>query len=139
MVTSFPDAEPAISPVSGDGRSTVRRARSPAAPAPPWYEAPEFRALAAACRAFTRGGIPPAAARTPAAGARQAAFWTLYELGHVLEELAHRTRSGMAGWCVVRASEHGPGRVVLDIAIEPIPEPSPARSAEGDGATRGAP
>jgi len=104
----------------------------PPATAPrPWYEAPEFRALSELRLAFMKGASAPAVAiRTPEGGAREAARWVLYELGHVLDELAHRTRHGSPGWCVVRASEHGPGRVVLDIAIEPIPDPAPARSAE---------
>lgn len=115
-------ADPDPTPAAGlDVRSTTRSDRS--TPPPPWYEAPEFRALAEVRRAFMNGGSSPVAAiRTPEGGARQAALWTLYELHHVLEELAHRTRSGAPGWCVVRAGEHGPGRVILDIAVQPIPD-----------------
>lgn len=95
----------------------------------PWYDAPEFRALAAARRAFILGGIPPATVQTPEAAARHAAYWTLYELGHALDEIERRTREGSPCWSRVRVAEHGPGRIVIDIAIEP-----PPGAATGGGA-----
>jgi hypothetical protein len=83
----------------------------------PWYERAEFRALAEVRRTFTQRGLPTAP--TAEAGARRAAFWALYELGHVLEELERSEREGSPASCTVRAEQRGPGRIVLEIAVEP--------------------
>ncbi|APR82517.1 Hypothetical protein A7982_07866 [Minicystis rosea] len=85
----------------------------------PWHDLPEFRALDEVRRAFVKGGIPLAPARSTEACARLSTFWALYGLGHVLEEIQRRTRLGSLCWASVRVSELGPGRVLLDIAIEP--------------------
>jgi hypothetical protein len=82
----------------------------------PWYEREDFRALAEVRRTFTQRGLPTAP--TSEAGARRAAYWALYELGHVLEELERSEREGSPASCAVRA-ERGPGRIVLEIAVEP--------------------
>jgi len=111
----------------GASRREDDRTRAPHA-APPWHEMPEFRALAEVRRAFVKGGIPLATPRTTEASARLAVFWALYELGHLLDEIEHRSRAGEPCWASVRASEIRPGRVVLEIAIEPIPS---APSATG--------
>lgn len=97
---------------TGDAR---RRTRPP-----PWHELPEFRALAEVRRAFVKDGVPMPPARTTEASARLAAFWTLYELGHALDEIEHRTRAGLPCWASVRACEVRPGRVVVEIAVEPF-------------------
>jgi hypothetical protein len=83
----------------------------------PWYEREEFRALAELRRSFTQRSMPTAA--TPEAGARRAAYWALYELGHVLDELERHEREGSPASCAVRTEERGPGRIVLEIAVEP--------------------
>jgi hypothetical protein len=82
----------------------------------PWYEREEFRALAEVRRTFIQRGVP--ATTTPEAGAHRAAYWALYELGHVLDELERRQREGSPASCAVRAEQRGPGRIVLEIAVE---------------------
>lgn len=104
-----PEEQPLRAPPQGCG----------CAQPPPWYELPEFRALAEVRRAFVKGGIPLAVARASEASARLAVFWTLYELGHALTEIERRTRAGSPCWASVRATEIRPGRITLDITIEP--------------------
>src|SRR5690348_2893393 len=109
---------------AGAPRLDDQRFRMPAearrrASSQPWHELPEFRALAEVRAAFVKDGIPLAVPRTTEASARFAVFWTLYELGHVLDEIEHRMHAAQLCWASVRASEIRPGRVVLEIAIEP--------------------
>jgi hypothetical protein len=61
---------------------------------PPWWLAPEFVALAELRRAMAGSAAPTAAAETPEESARHAVFWVLFEVEHLIRELATRVEAG---------------------------------------------
>ncbi len=81
--------------------------------------APEFRALRELRDAFGRGGLPPAAERTPEESTRLAAFRTLQELLHLVAQFQRRVGQGERVDLVVHERGRELGRVVLELAIEP--------------------
>lgn len=80
-------------------------------------DSPEFSSLRALRWLFSRGGLPPCSARSPADDARIAAFFTLQELLYVLGEFRKAYLRGSR--CRLAVSENGrsPGKVTIEIAI----------------------
>jgi len=64
------------------------------AQAAPWWEAPEFQALAEVRRAMVGGEVPSRPPETAEESARQAVFWVLFELDHLIRRFATRLEAG---------------------------------------------
>jgi hypothetical protein len=91
--------------------SSPQRARQAA----PLVEA--FRALRAQ---FVKRGAPLTVPSTNEESAWHVAFWGLYEIGHVLDEIEARAADGLQTRAFIRAGERGAGRVCLELFIEPV-------------------
>jgi hypothetical protein len=114
---------------SGPGRAVPPATRTEAPTPVPGSEgsrasgmftvAPEFRALRELRDAFGRGGLPPAAERTPEESARLAVYCTLKELLHLVAQFQRRAGQDEHVDLVVRERGRELGRVVFEIAIEP--------------------
>ena len=63
-------------------------------PSRPWWEAPEFLALAEVRRAMVGGTGPAAPPRTAEESARYAVFWALFEVEHLIRRFASRVEDG---------------------------------------------
>jgi hypothetical protein len=61
---------------------------------PPWWLAPEFLALAELRRTMAGGAAPAASPQTAEDSAGDAVFWVLFELEHIVRELAKRLEAG---------------------------------------------
>ena len=61
---------------------------------PPWWLAPELVALAELRRTMAGSADPAAAAVTAEQSARHAVFWVLFEVEHLIRELATRVEAG---------------------------------------------
>lgn len=79
--------------------------------------APEFSALRALRRALARGGLPPVSRRRPHDEARIAAFFTVQQLLHILEEFRKACARGEAVRLAVSETGMSPTRVHMTIAI----------------------
>jgi hypothetical protein len=66
----------------------------PPAPAPPWWEAPEFLALSEVRRAMVGGALPTTPAQTAEECARHAVFWALYEVEHIVHAYVRLLQAG---------------------------------------------
>lgn len=77
----------------------------------------EFATLRTLKRLLAHGGLPPQSCRTPADEARIAAFFTLQELLHILNEFRNAHLRGAR--CRLAVSENGrsPGKVTIDIEL----------------------
>ncbi len=60
----------------------------------PWWEAPEFRAVAEVRRAMIGGAVPSAPAQTAEESAQQAVFWALFEVEHLIARYVKLIESG---------------------------------------------
>jgi hypothetical protein len=60
----------------------------------PWWEAPEFRAVAEVRRALIGAAVPSVPARTAEESARQAVFWALFEVEHLMARYVKLIESG---------------------------------------------
>lgn len=99
---------------------------------PSWLDAPEFRALHEARRAIASAGLPKLDEGGHGAAARRAAFWVLYELGQVLDQLAQSELGGEPVSCAVRIDHPRRDRVMINIALVPVV----TRPCEGDAGDR---
>jgi hypothetical protein len=61
---------------------------------PPWWLAPEFLALAELRRSMDGGALPAASPQTAEESARQAVFWVLFEVEHIVRQLGKRLEAG---------------------------------------------
>ena len=61
---------------------------------PPWWLAPDFLALAELRRTMAGSAAPAASPQTAEESAREAVFWVLFELEHIVRELAKRSEAG---------------------------------------------
>ena len=94
------------------------RSRIEAPEAPPrLLVAPVFHALRDLLRAFSRGGMPSRASRTPDEDARLVVFQTLNELVHVLDQFRRRAERGEAVRLLVTERAREMGRAIVEIAI----------------------
>ena len=80
-------------------------------------EAPEFSALRTLRRAFSRGGLPPLAKRTPDDESRIAAFFALQQLLHILDEFRRACARGESVRLVIGETGMSPTRILMNIAI----------------------
>jgi hypothetical protein len=60
----------------------------------PWWLAPEFLALAELRRTMVPGAVPSKPPETAEESARDAVFWVLFELEHIVRELGKRLEAG---------------------------------------------
>ena len=60
----------------------------------PWWLAPEFLALAELRRTMVPGAVPSKPPETAEESARDAVFWVLFEMEHIVRELAKRLEAG---------------------------------------------
>ncbi|MFT3764391.1 MAG: hypothetical protein QM820_02555 [Minicystis sp.] len=79
--------------------------------------APPFHALRDLLRAFSRGGMPSRASRTPEEDARLVVFQTLNELVHLLDQFRRRAERGEPVRLLVKERGRQMGRAVVEIAI----------------------
>jgi hypothetical protein len=86
-------------------------------PTGPWWEAPEFRALAEVRRAMVGGGAPSHPPQTAEESARHAMFWALFELEHVVRRFALRLEAGDSVRMRSGVHKHEEGRVDFDIRV----------------------
>ena len=84
-----------------------------------WQDAPVMVAVRAARDAVVRAGPPPCSPDTTEEMAQQAAYWLLYELGHVLDVLDRSEAAGQPRRTSVRTREMIWGRLVIEIDVEP--------------------
>lgn len=75
--------------------------------------------LRALRRAFAKGGLPPADTRGPVDDVRIAVFHAVRELLGIVDQFKSRIASGEALRLVVREQPVEPGRVLIELAIEP--------------------
>ena len=61
---------------------------------PPWWLAPEFLALAELRRTMAGGAAVAASRQTAEESTREAVFWVLFEVEHIVRELAKRIEAG---------------------------------------------
>ena len=83
----------------------------------PWWEAPEFLALAELRRAMVGGAIPSAPAETPEESARHAVCWALFELEHLIRRFATRIEAGDSVRMRTGVFKHEEGRVDFNLRI----------------------
>ena len=80
---------------------------------------PEHRAMKALREALAVGGLPPRDRRTPEDSARIASYRVVEELLRLLRFFKHRVEEGEPCRLVERVHDTEPGRLHLEIAIEP--------------------
>jgi hypothetical protein len=61
---------------------------------PPWWLAPEFLALAELRRTMVGSEVPSKPPETAEESARDAVFWVLFEVEHIIRELGKRLEAG---------------------------------------------
>jgi hypothetical protein len=84
-----------------------------------WQDTPEMVSVRAARAAVAKAGPPPCSPDTPEEMACQAAYWLLYELGHVLDVLDRSSAAGKPRRTAVRTREACGGRIIIEIDVEP--------------------
>jgi hypothetical protein len=82
-----------------------------------WWEAPEFRALAEVRRAMVGTAVPSAPAETAEESARQAVFWALFEVEHLVRRFALRLEAGEDVRIRSGVYKHEEGRVDFNLRI----------------------
>jgi hypothetical protein len=83
----------------------------------PWWEAPEFLALAEVRRAMVGGTVLSVPAQTPEESARHAIFWTLFEVEHLIRRFAVRVEAGDSVRVRAGVFKHEEGRVDFNLRI----------------------
>lgn len=96
----------------------ARDAKPTETSAPDVLAAPDFQTLRTLRRAFARGGLPAAAARSPEDEASIACFVTLAELLRVLDAFRTRIARGERVRLVMREQPTVTGTMRVEIAIE---------------------
>jgi hypothetical protein len=90
-------------------------------PTPGWLEAPEFLALTELRLAMAGGAVPSEPPQTAEEDARQAVFWSLYELEHILREHARLVEAGEP--VRLRAGVYVHARLRVDFNVRIVEEP----------------
>lgn len=83
----------------------------------PWWEAPEFLALTEVRRAMVGGAVPAAPAQTAEQSARNAVFWALFEVEHVIAQYAKLLQAGEDVRIRTSVYTHEERRVQLGLRI----------------------
>ena len=86
---------------------------------------PEHKALCDLRAALANGGLPRVDRRTAYDWARIAAFHTIAELLRILDQFKRRIEEGERFRLVHRERPREPGRLHVEIVIEPNPEAQP--------------
>jgi hypothetical protein len=92
---------------------------------------PEHRTMKALRDTLRVGGLPPLDTRTPEDAARIASYRVVEELLRLLRFFKHRIEEGESCRLVERVHDTEPGRLHLEIAIEPTEARPWARPAKG--------
>lgn len=93
------------------------RSMPPEAPRMALLGSPSYQALREVLRAFSRGGLPPRASRTPDEDARLVVFQTLNELMLLLDQFRGRVERGEPVRLLVTERGTQAGRAIVEIAI----------------------
>jgi len=92
----------------------------PSSPARARLAAPLVEELRALRARFIKRGAPLTLPSTNEESAWHVAFWGLYELGHVLDEIEARASADLQTRAMISAVGRGAGHVSLEIYIEPV-------------------
>ena len=83
----------------------------------PWWEAPEFLALAERRREMVGGGAPATPPQTAEESARHAMVWALFELEHIVRRFGMRIEAGDDVRMRSGVHKHEEWRVDFDIRV----------------------
>jgi hypothetical protein len=92
------------------------------APSPrPWWEAPELVALSELRLAIAGGSVPQLPPTNAEQSARQAVFWALFEIDHLVRQLGRRLEAGESLRMSSIIHRHQEGRVDFDLRLVEYP------------------
>jgi hypothetical protein len=83
----------------------------------PWWEAPEFLALTELRLVIAGGSIPQRLPESAEESARQAVFWALFEIDHLVRQFARRLEAGESVHMRRGIYKHHEARVDFDLRI----------------------